>query len=73
MLDHFDRHSFTATTYHNIGVVYFELKDYSTALTYFQQTYAVFLKKLGKDHPNTKIAMKWLEATEELFSPASPI
>ncbi|CAF4811310.1 unnamed protein product, partial [Rotaria sp. Silwood2] len=44
-----------ALTYINLGETYREMKNYSTALTYFQKGLEIREKKLPKDHPSLAI------------------
>ncbi|CAF5142053.1 unnamed protein product, partial [Rotaria sp. Silwood1] len=44
-----------ATTYINLGETYRKMKDYSTALTYFQRGLEIREKKLPKKHPDLAV------------------
>ena len=44
-----------ATTYINLGETYREMKDYSTALTYFEKGLEIREKKLPKNHPDLAV------------------
>ena len=44
-----------AITYLNLGETYREIKDYSTALTYFQKGLKIRLEKLSKNHPDLAV------------------
>ncbi|CAF5144646.1 unnamed protein product, partial [Rotaria sp. Silwood1] len=44
-----------ATTHINLGETYREMKDYATALTYFQKGLEIRQKKLPKNHPDLAI------------------
>ncbi|CAF4843448.1 unnamed protein product, partial [Rotaria sp. Silwood2] len=44
-----------ATTYVNLGETYREMKDYSTALTYFEKGLKIREKKLPKNHPDLAV------------------
>ena len=47
-------HPSTATSYGNIGAVYYNLGDYDKALEYYSKALAIYEKKLGKENPDTK-------------------
>ncbi|MBQ9347232.1 MAG: tetratricopeptide repeat protein, partial [Oscillibacter sp.] len=61
-------HPYTATTYHNIGTVYYGQGDYREALNWMEKALAVFLKVLGPEHPNTKTVQEWIAATQQELS-----
>ncbi|CAF1571195.1 unnamed protein product [Rotaria sordida] len=42
-------------TYINLGETYREMKDYSTALTYFEKGLEIREKKLPKNHPDIAV------------------
>ncbi|CAF4207711.1 unnamed protein product, partial [Rotaria sordida] len=44
-----------ATTYINLGETYREMKNYSTALTYFEKGLEIREKKLSKNHPDSAV------------------
>ena len=46
-------HEKTATSYNNIGLVYWKQGDYPKALEYYGKALAIDEKVLGKDHPDT--------------------
>ena len=46
-------HPDTATTYNNIGLVYYSLGDYEKALEWYEKALAIQEKVLGADHPVT--------------------
>ena len=46
-------HSNTATSYNNIGIVYYCLDDYDKALEYFNKALAIYEKILGVEHADT--------------------
>jgi tetratricopeptide (TPR) repeat protein len=47
-------HPHIATTYNNIGVAYHDKGDKPKAYTYWLKAKAIYLKKLGAQHPSTK-------------------
>ncbi|CAF5220644.1 unnamed protein product, partial [Rotaria magnacalcarata] len=44
-----------ATTYMNLGETYREMKDYTTALTYYQKGLKIREEKLAKTHPDLAV------------------
>ncbi|CAF3073504.1 unnamed protein product [Rotaria sp. Silwood2] len=44
-----------ATTYTNLGETYREMKDYSTALSYFEKGLQIHDKKLPENHPGLAV------------------
>ncbi|CAF4044379.1 unnamed protein product [Rotaria magnacalcarata] len=44
-----------ATTYMNLGETYREVKDYTTALTYYQKGLKIREEKLAKTHPDLAV------------------
>ena len=46
-------HTYTATSYNNIGLDYFSKGDYDKALEYYFKALEIQEKVLGKDHPDT--------------------
>ena len=44
-----------ATTYVNLGETYREMKDYTTAMIYYEKGMEIREKKLGKNHPDVGI------------------
>ena len=51
-------------SYVNFGSVYYARSDYSEALGYFEKALKIFKNKLGANHPETKNAQEWLNATK---------
>ena len=51
-----------ATSYNNMALVYKAKKDLSKAKEYWEKAYAILLKKLGPNHPNTKSVKGQLDA-----------
>ena len=47
-------HVSVAKTKKDIGTVYEQRGDEGLARQYYQETYAIYLKSLGADHPNTR-------------------
>ena len=47
------------TTKKNIGVVYQNKGDQSTAKVYFKEAYDIFLRALGPDHPETRVLARF--------------
>lgn len=47
-------HPDTATTYNNIGVLYYYMQDYVEAKQYLQKAYFILAKIFGNEHPYTK-------------------
>ena len=47
-----DGHPSTATTYNNIGHVYYDMGDYGKALEYFEKDLRISEEVLGKEHPS---------------------
>ena len=46
-------HQNTASSYNNIGSVYYKQGDHNEALQYFYKALEIDEKALGKEHPNT--------------------
>ena len=57
-------HPDLATSYNNIGVVYYHKGDYESALDYFQKALAIREKVLGVDHPRTIYVRNNIEETK---------
>ena len=51
-----------ARSYHNIGLVYFTRKDLPKAKECWEKAYAIRIKKLGPDHPDTEDTKSQLDA-----------
>ena len=51
-----------ALTYNNMALVYKAKKDLPKAKEYWEKAYAIFLKRLGPNHPNTKLVKGELDA-----------
>ena len=49
-----EEHVSVAATRKNIGIVYQKKGDVTTAKTYYQEAYDVYLRSLGPEHPDTK-------------------
>ena len=60
-------HSDTASSYNNIGNVCYDKGDYYRALEYYLKAYNVFKKKLGADHPDTKMAEENIELVKSMM------
>ena len=58
-------HPNVATSYHNIALVYKAKKDLPKAKEYWEKAYAIRLKKLGANHPETKNTKAKLDALKE--------
>ena len=43
-----------ATTKKNMGIVHGERAEQGLAKQYYREAYAIYLKSLGADHPDTK-------------------
>ena len=54
-----------AGSYHNMAFVYKAKKDLAKAKEYWEKAYAIRLKKLGPNHPDTKKAKAELDALKE--------
>ena len=54
-----------AISYNNMAFVYKAKKDLAKAKEYWEKAYAICLKKLGSNHPNTKIVKGQLDALKE--------
>ena len=52
MLQFGEQHDWTATSYNNIGLVYYRQGDYPKALEYYFKALAIFEKVLGQEHPD---------------------
>ena len=48
-------------TYNGLGIVYYNKGDYAKAIEYYEKCLEIRLKKLGGDHPDTKITQRNLE------------
>lgn len=55
-------HPKTATSYNNIGAVYYKSKEYDKALEYLNKALKIRETKLDPNHPYTKITQEWIEA-----------
>jgi tetratricopeptide (TPR) repeat protein len=60
-LDHLD----FATTYNNIGLVYYLMEDYSKALSFFERTLDIWQYSLPSNHPNIKAVQEMIEDIKE--------
>ena len=58
-------HQDVAGAYNNIGVAYSHLGDYNKALEYYEKAYAIYVKLLGKEYPNTQIVKKNIEMAKK--------
>ena len=58
-----ENHPNVATSYSNIGLIYYNQGDYSKALEYFEKSYAILEKFLQDDHP---AMIKIQEAIKEI-------
>ena len=47
-----EKHASTATSYNNVGAVYYNLGDYDNALDYFNKSLSIRLEVFGGHHPN---------------------
>jgi tetratricopeptide (TPR) repeat protein len=54
-----------ATTYNNVALVYKAKNDLAKAREYFEKAYTICLKKLGADHPNTKITKAAIDKMDD--------
>ena len=54
-----------ATSYNNMAYVYKATKDLAKAKEYWEKAYAIYLKKLGPNHPDTKDTKAELDALKE--------
>jgi len=54
-----------AGSYNNIGVVWYELGDYKTALEHYEKAYAIYIKLLGEADSNTQMERKNIEEAKE--------
>ena len=54
-----------ATSYHSMALVYKAKKNLAKAMEYWEKAYAICLKKLGPNHPSTKIVKGRLDALKE--------
>ena len=54
-------HPDVGTSYWNLGSIYAEKDDKEKARAYLQKAKAIFLKKLGPNHPNTKNVQSWID------------
>ena len=61
-------HPDTATSYNNIGTVYFARGNYGEALEWLEKALAVYVKVLGTEHPFTKITQKGVDLTKRRLS-----
>ena len=50
-----------ATSYNNMALAYYAKKDLAKAKEYLGKAYAIYLKKLGPNHPDTKNAKVGLD------------
>ena len=58
-------HPDTATSYNNIGSVYYAQSDYDKALEYFNKACSTFEIVFGLEHPNTKVTLDWINSVIE--------
>jgi hypothetical protein len=48
-----------------MALIYKAKKDLAKAMEYWEKAYEIFLKKLGPNHPNTKLVKGQLDALKE--------
>ena len=58
-------HPDVATSYSNMAYVYKAKKDLAKAKEHWEKAYAIRLKKLGPNHPNTKFVKGQLDELKE--------
>ncbi|CAF4896759.1 unnamed protein product [Rotaria socialis] len=58
-------HPFLATSYNNIGGVYYSMGEYSKALPLQEKALDIFRKSLPSTHPDIKNVMIGIAATKE--------
>ena len=54
-------HPSFATTYHLIGVSFYNKGEKRTAMRYLLKAKAIRLKRLGPNHPHTKLTQGWID------------
>jgi tetratricopeptide (TPR) repeat protein len=54
-------HPGLATSYNNIGSVYYNMGEYSKALSYLQKAHDIYEQALPPTHPDRINSKKWLE------------
>jgi len=60
-IDRFGKnHVNTATAYHNLGLAYFEIRDYQKAIEYYSEALDIQLKISGEKHSNVAISYNCL-------------
>jgi tetratricopeptide (TPR) repeat protein len=64
-------HPDTASSYNNIGWVYYSLGEYDMAFEYFIKALTIDEKVFGIQHPMTKIIQENIEAVKSKRSHAS--
>ena len=56
-------HPYTASSYNNIGSMYYQMKEYPKALEYLGKALKIVMAKLGDEHPNTQSTIGWILRT----------
>ena len=56
-----------STSYNNMAYVFEAKKDLPKAKEYWEKAYAIRLKKMGPDHPNTKATKARLDELKKLI------
>ncbi|CAF0938550.1 unnamed protein product [Adineta steineri] len=58
-------HPLSATSYNNIGLVYYNTKDYSKALSYYERALNIKQRTLPPTHPSIKSVKESIEAVKK--------
>ncbi len=61
---HGKEHPYTATSYNNIGSMYYQWGKYPEALEYLEKALKIRKAKLGDNHPDTIGTQEWIGATQ---------
>ena len=54
-------HPHLAVSYTCFGAVYYSMKEYSKAKSYFQKALDIRQRSLPSNHPDIQTSLKWLE------------
>ncbi len=57
-------HPSVATTYNNLGATYYKKRDYDKAIEYYQKALKIARKRLGANHPHTKLFQRNLNSVK---------
>jgi tetratricopeptide (TPR) repeat protein len=64
-----ENHPSVATNWNNLGLAYYEMKQYKPAEEYLKKALQIREKFLGNDHPYTKGTRRGLEMVQNRLTP----